>query len=519
MLCVQTPKIRSAFGKLQKLLQGHSAFGQCQNFVVEFVHHLTGEHHHVLAHFLADFATFKRNDQSERNETVAGVVFETTVQHRVVCGVQGFSHLVAAIFRNFESQRRFDVHHLAFGVYKKVQRYRQIFAYCRGDYFASVVVASVLPIHFVQRAAKSFVIFVGNTYFRFVIAVVHVVLPCAMRCAVETYVAFCCCFATFAVAQPLVKIIIQQFVQKEKYQKTFVHFVQTVYNRRVKRNEKIMKIQNEKFGEERALYRLADCIVENCLFDGEEDGESALKETNDVTVNGCQFRLRYPLWHCGNFVLKNCVFSETSRAPLWYDKNGRIQSCEILSVKPLRECDDVEVAMCKIISPETGWKCRNLKIFDSAVTSEYFLLDSQNVEIDNLKMEGKYSFQYMKNVKIENSVLNTKDAFWHSQNVVVKNCRVVGEYLGWYSDGLTFENCEIVGTQPLCYCKNLVLKNCTMTDCDLAFEYSDVYADVIGNVLSVKNPKSGRIVADGVGEIILKNSVYPDECEIVIRKK
>ena len=125
----------------------------------------------------------------------------------------------------------------------------------------------------------------------------------------------------------------------------------------------------------------------------------------------------------------------------------------------------------------------------------------------------------MKNVKIENSVLNTKDAFWHSQNVVVKNCRVVGEYLGWYSDGLTFENCEIVGTQPLCYCKNLVLKNCTMTDCDLAFEYSDVYADVIGNVLSVKNPKSGRIVADGVGEIILKNSVYPDECEIVIRKK
>ena len=132
-------------------------------------------------------------------------------------------------------------------------------------------------------------------------------------------------------------------------------------------------------------------------------------------------------------------------------------------------------------------------------------------------MEGKYSFQYMENLEIDNCNLDTKDAFWHSKNVTVRNSIVKGEYLGWFSDGLTLIDCKIIGTQPLCYCNNLKLVNCTMEDTDLSFEYSDVEADVRGNILSVKNPKSGTITADSVGEIVREDPVMECFGEVIIR--
>ena len=78
-----------------------------------------------------------------------------------------------------------------------------------------------------------------------------------------------------------------------------------------------------------------------------------------------------------------------------------------------------------------------------------------------------------------------------------------GEYLAWYCENVTFENCTLIGTQPLCYCKGLKLINCRMVDCDLAFEKSDVEAEIVSDVLSIKNPRSGRITAESVGEIIM----------------
>jgi len=68
---------------------------------------------------------------------------------------------------------------------------------------------------------------------------------------------------------------------------------------------------------------------------------------------------------------------------------------------------------------------------------------------------------------------------------------------------VTFENCTIIGTQPLCYCKGLKLINCRMVDCDLAFEKSEVVADIASSVVSIKNPRSGRITVESVGEMIM----------------
>ena len=123
----------------------------------------------------------------------------------------------------------------------------------------------------------------------------------------------------------------------------------------------------------------------------------------------------------------------------------------------------------------------------------------------------------MDGLHIVDSVLDTKDAFWHSENVTVENSIVKGEYLAWFSKNLTLINCKIIGTQPFCYCENLKLINCTMEDTDLAFEYSDVDADVCGHIISVKNPKSGIITADSVGEVIFEDAVMECNGKVKIR--
>ena len=58
-----------------------------------------------------------------------------------------------------------------------------------------------------------------------------------------------------------------------------------------------------------------------------------------------------------------------------------------------------------------------------------------------------------------------------------------------------------------------------MEGCDLAFEYSEVEADIKGNVDSIKNPKSGTITVDSVGEIINEDSIMEVNGKVVIRNK
>lgn len=273
-------------------------------------------------------------------------------------------------------------------------------------------------------------------------------------------------------------------------------------------------IENKQYDKERALYALKDTEVRGCTFAGEADGESAMKEARGISVSECRFSLRYPMWHVADFTLKNSVMDENTRAALWYSSDGEISGCTLGGIKAVRECRNVKISGCSVNSSEFGWKCCDISIVDSDITSEYPFLDSRNIMLKNVSLSGKYSFQYVEGLELSDSTLATKDAFWHAKNAVVRNCVINGEYLGWYSDGLTLIDCAIKGTQPLCYCKNLKLINCTMENCDLAFEYSDVTADVRGHIDSVKNPHSGVIKADSIGEIIANDSVMECFCEL-----
>lgn len=276
-------------------------------------------------------------------------------------------------------------------------------------------------------------------------------------------------------------------------------------------------INNKVFDMERALYGQSDIKVENCSFEGRADGESALKECRNVSVNNCSFRLRYPFWHNDGLEIENCEMYETCRAPLWYSEHIHISNSDIHGVKALRECSDVKLENCDIVSPEFGWSVDGITITNCSAEGEYMFMRSVDMHFSNFEMKGKYSFQYIENASFENCNFDTKDAFWHAKNVYVKNSTVKGEYLAWYCENVTFENCTIIGTQPLCYCKGLKLINCEMIDADFAFEKSEVEANIITPVISIKNPLSGHISVPSVDEIIMDEAWAKGKVEIAIK--
>ena len=262
-------------------------------------------------------------------------------------------------------------------------------------------------------------------------------------------------------------------------------------------------IKDQTFDEERALYGSEQVEAVNCRFDGPADGESAFKESSEIIARDCYFNLRYPFWHNQGLKIEGGEMTELCRAAIWYSEDLEITGTKMHGIKALRECANVKISDCDIISPEFGWSVSGMEMKDSSVESEYAFMRSDNLKFDQMTLKGKYSFQYIEDSVFTNCRFDTKDAFWHARNVVVKDSYVKGEYLAWYCENVTFENCTIIGTQPLCYCEGLKLINCKMIDCDLAFEKSDVEADINSSVVSIKNPRSGIIKVESVGEIIM----------------
>lgn len=277
-----------------------------------------------------------------------------------------------------------------------------------------------------------------------------------------------------------------------------------------------MRVENQTFDKEREFYGSTDVTVVNCKFEGPADGESAFKESRNVTVDSCLWNLRYPFWHDTGVVMKNTELTELCRAAFWYSKKIEITDSKLHGIKAMRECADVTIRKSDIVSPEFGWSVNDIRMEDSTAAGEYFMMRSSDLTFKNVEFTGKYSFQYVENAVIENCVLHTKDAFWHAKNAVIRNCVVEGEYLAWYAENITFEKCKISGTQPLCYCKNLKLIDCEMLDADLSFEKSEVEAELTAPILSIKNPKSGTIKVPAVGELIMDDPEA--KCQVLVQE-
>jgi hypothetical protein len=277
-------------------------------------------------------------------------------------------------------------------------------------------------------------------------------------------------------------------------------------------------IKNQEFGGERPLYYEKDLQLEGVIIHA---GESSLKETANITALRCRFEGKYPFWCCNHFVIRDCIFTVGARAALWYSRDVEMTDTIIDAPKMFREMEGIKLRNVQIPgASETFWHCGGVDI-DNVVAerADYIFMHCHDMVIRNFNLSGNYSFQWTRDVEIHNSILNTKDAFWEIDNVRVYDSVINGEFLGWHSRGLHLVRCHITGSQPLCYAEGLVLEDCTFgDDANLAFEYSDVKATIKGHILSVKNPRTGHITADSIGEIIRDgNAKAPNDCIIETR--
>ena len=270
-----------------------------------------------------------------------------------------------------------------------------------------------------------------------------------------------------------------------------------------------MTIQDQYFSGERPLYASRDMRLERVRIG---EGESGLKESRRIEAADCEFEGLYAIWECEDVTCRNCHFAASDRAPLWYCRNLRMYDCRIDAPKAFREIDGLMLERIQITDgAETFWRCRNGQIADLRIENgTYVFMYADSLHISQFWLSGRYAFQYARNIEIHNAVLDTKDAFWESRNCTVYDSEIRSEYLGWYSENLRLVRCRISGTQPLCYCRNLVLEDCVLDpDADLAFENSSVKAIIRGAVSSIKNPMTGIIRCESVGQLILDEHILP----------
>ena len=277
------------------------------------------------------------------------------------------------------------------------------------------------------------------------------------------------------------------------------------------------RMEQKRLTGERALFKASDLEIVNCLF---EDGESPLKHSSNITLEGSLFRWKYPLWYSSNITAIDCKWFDMARAGVWYTDNIKVEKAIITAPKNFRRCHKVSLTDVQFTNAaETLWQCRDVTMNNVTAKGDYFAMNTSDITIDGLKLDGNYSFDGCKNVVVRNSTLLSKDAFWNCENVTVYDSFISGEYLGWNSKNLTLVNCTIESLQGMCYIDNLVMKDCTLINTTLAFEYSKVDAQIASGIESVLNPGSGTITAERIGELIIeKDEVDPSLTKITCDK-
>ena len=261
------------------------------------------------------------------------------------------------------------------------------------------------------------------------------------------------------------------------------------------------EITGKLFTGERALFASEDLALKDVIF---ADGESPMKESRNIVLDGCEFRWKYPLWYCKNVKVGRTAWQDTARAGVWYTDGAEFTSCVIRAPKTFRRCRGLILRDVDLFNAaETLWSCEDVVLERVTARGDYFGMNSRGLKIKDFRLDGNYAFDGGRDIEISDAVMLTKDAFWNSENVTVRDSYISGEYFGWNSRNITLINCTVSSLQGMCYIENLVMINCKTPDTTLAFEYSSVDAEIPVEIDSVFNPSSGRISADRIGEITL----------------
>ena len=100
------------------------------------------------------------------------------------------------------------------------------------------------------------------------------------------------------------------------------------------------EIRQEFLTGERALFKSENLDIYDTIFD---DGESPLKESRNIKLEGCFFRWKYPLWYCKDIDVRNCTWFDMGRAGVWYTDNISVSDSIVEAPKNFRRCNGLKL--------------------------------------------------------------------------------------------------------------------------------------------------------------------------------
>ena len=151
---------------------------------------------------------------------------------------------------------------------------------------------------------------------------------------------------------------------------------------------KTREIRQEYLTGERALFQGADLKIYDSIF---ADGESPLKESHDIELEGCMFKWKYPFWYAKNITARNCIWFEMARAGVWYTDHITVEDAVIEAPKNFRRCRSVNLKNVNFPNgAETLWNCEDVELDHVTAKGDYFAMNSRNMALRNFQLVGNY---------------------------------------------------------------------------------------------------------------------------------
>ena len=126
-------------------------------------------------------------------------------------------------------------------------------------------------------------------------------------------------------------------------QPQIIVFIGKIMTQEQKTNTRI--IRNEKFGGERPLFATHDLRLEKVTI---TDGESGIKQCQNIEAYDCKFYGKYPWWHVDGAKIDNCYFALGSRSAIWYTNDLVMTNSRIDGPKFFREMKNLTLENVEI---------------------------------------------------------------------------------------------------------------------------------------------------------------------------
>ena len=141
------------------------------------------------------------------------------------------------------------------------------------------------------------------------------------------------------------------------------------------------EIRQEFLTGERALFQGKNLRIFDTTFG---NGESPLKESQEIELYNSMFQWKYPLWYSKNITLKDCSLFDMARAGIWYTENISIEDSIIEAPKNFRRTKKIRLKNVSLPNAsETLWNCEDIEMNQVMAKGDYFAMNSANMKIQD----------------------------------------------------------------------------------------------------------------------------------------